>query len=100
MMKPFLNCWALSLRSTTLVAEANKVARLRILGMIGAWPVAGSETHRMWTEKPGAFVMSAGRATEAVLRGGSPDQVYEAALIPIDRKTRANARRLSKRRAR
>ena len=99
-MTPILAWWALGIRTTQMLAEANMVIAMRNLGAFGLWPVAASEARRMWMEKPGAFAESAGRATTAMVQMKRPDQIIDAALKPIGRKTRSNSRRLSKRRRR
>ncbi|MXQ07709.1 antifreeze protein [Alphaproteobacteria bacterium GH1-50] len=99
-MMPFLAWWGLGMRTAQMLAEANTVIAMRSLGAFGLWPVAAGEARRMWMEKPGAFVESAGRATTAMVQLKRPDQIVDAALKPIGRKTRSNSRRLSKRRRR
>lgn len=93
---PF-DLWALWMQGAIVVAEAQAVIAMRVWGMAGLWSVTPYEATRTWTEKPGAFVQSAGRATEAMLAGKRPDQVAKAALAPVRRKTRSNVRRLAKR---
>lgn len=93
-----LDYWALGLRTAQVMAEAQLVVSFRLMGMAGQWPVSPSETTRMVQEKGPAFLKAAGAATAAAMRGKRPDQIAEAALIPIGVKTRSNARRLSKRR--
>ena len=92
-MTPFLAWWGLGMRTAQMLAEANTVIAMRSLGAFGFWPVAASETRRMWSEKPGAFAESAGRAATAMVQMKRPDQI-------IGRKTRSNSRRLSKGRRR
>jgi hypothetical protein len=97
---PAFRLWALGLRTTWMLAEAQTVMTLRIWGMAGLWPVSPSEQTRMLTEKWPAFVQSAGAAGAAMMKGHGPDRIAEAALRPIGRKTRANSRRLSRRKVR
>lgn len=101
-MKTFtpLDWWFLSLRYSQMMVEAQTVMSLRLLGMTGLWPVAASEQSRMVTEKLPAFIKAGGHATAAAMKGRRPDQIMDAALKPIGRKTRSNARRLSSRRRR
>ncbi|MEO1238997.1 MAG: antifreeze protein [Pseudomonadota bacterium] len=89
--------WRLWTESAMVAAEANAVIFMRLWGMAGVWSVTPSETTRMFTEKPGAFITSMSRATDAAMKGKSPTAVGRAALTPIRRKTRANSRRLAKR---
>ena len=90
--------WALGVRTAQMLVEANTVIAFRLMGMAGGWPVSPSETSRMVTEKGPAFIRAYGEATRAMMKGKRLDQVAEAALIPISRKTRSNAKRLSRRR--
>ncbi len=83
-----------------MLADANMVIGMRMLGMAGGWPVAPSENARMVHEKWPAFVDAGGAAISAAMKGKRPDQIADAALKPIGRKTRANAKRLAKRRRR
>jgi len=89
--------WRLWWQAGLTLVEANAVIAMRLWGMAGAWSVTPYEATRMWTEKPGAFVTSAGRATEAMLQGKGPAAIASAAVAPIRAKTRANSRRLAKR---
>lgn len=92
--------WASSVQMTQLALETQTVVGLRLLGMAGMWPVARSESSRMWTEKPAAFVEAGGAAFWAAAAGKSPEEVLDAAVRPIRKRTRANSKRLSRRRAR
>lgn len=92
-----LALWRLWFETSMTMAEASAVMSMRLMGMSGMWSVTPYEQTRMWSEKPGAFVTSAGRATEAMLRGKDPVEVAAAAMRPIRAKTRANSRRLAKR---
>ena len=93
-----LDYWLLGLRSAQVMADAQMVIGFRLLGLAGHWPVSPSESMRMVQEKGPAFMKSVGAATAAAMKGKRPDQIAEAALRPIGVKTRANARRLAKRR--
>lgn len=92
--------WALGVRTAQMLAEANTVIAFRLMGMAGGWPVSPSENTRMVVEKGPAFIRAYGAAATAAMKGRRPDEIAEAALRPIGRKTRANAKRLSRRRAR
>lgn len=98
MMLQMAAWWGLGLRTTQMLAEAQSVITLRTLGAFGLWPMAASEARRMWMEKPGAFIESAGRATTAMVELKRPDQIMDAAIIPFEAKTRSNSKRLSRRR--
>ncbi len=86
--------WALGVRTTQMMVEAQTVIAFRLLGMAGGWPVSASESTRMVLEKGPAFMRAYGDATVAAMRGKRPDEIAAAALQPISRKTRSNAKRL------
>ena len=90
--------WALGVRTAQMLAEANTVIAFRVLGMAGGWPVSPTESTRMVLEKGPAFMRAYGEASTAALKGRRLDEIAEAALRPISRKTRSNAKRLSRRR--
>ncbi len=92
-----MDLWLTGLQTTQMMVEAQGVIAMRLMGMAGLWSVAPSESTRMFTEKPAAFLLSASAATAAAMAGQRPDQVLAAAVRPIRVKTRANSRRLSKR---
>lgn len=87
----------LGVRTGVMLAEAQAVIAFRLMGMAGVWPVAPSEALKMLTEKPAAFAKAAKGAGAAVMHGKRPDQIAAAALAPIGRTTRSNAKRLAKR---
>lgn len=89
--------WALGIRTAQMLVEANSVIAFRVLGMAGHWPVSPSENSRMVLEKGPAFIRAYGDAAQAMMKGKRPDEIAEAALRPISRKTRSNAKRLSRR---
>ncbi len=86
---------ALSLSMVQLSLDAQKVIALRTAGMMGLWKMPKAETVRMVSEKQQAAALAARAFSLAMARGESPDRVIEAALKPIQRKARANARRLT-----
>lgn len=92
-----MHMWLTGVQMMHLTMETQAVITMRLLGMAGFWPVSRTETQRMWAEKPGAFVESGGAAVMAAMQGKRPDQIADAAIRPLRRKTRANTRRLSKR---
>ena len=92
-----MRLWANSVEFATLMTEAQAVIAMRMVGMAGMWSVTPYENKRMVSEKAYALTKSASEATYASLRGAPPDAVMAAAMKPIRQKTRANARRLSKR---
>lgn len=88
--------WALGVRTAQMLVEANSVIVFRVLGMAGGWPVSPSENSRMVLEKGPAFIRAYGDAAQAIMKGKRPDEIAEAALRPISRKTGSNAKRLSR----
>ncbi|MEM6386570.1 MAG: antifreeze protein [Pseudomonadota bacterium] len=88
--------WALGVRTAQMLTEAQTVIAFRVLGMAGGWPVSPTEHTRMVLEKGPAFIRAYGDATTAAMKGKRVDEIAEAALRPIGRKTRSNAKRLSR----
>ena len=91
-----VNYWRTGAAFWSMATEAQTVIALRTLGMMGAWNTPSSENHRMVAEKTEAFSQAAAAAAGALMRGARPDQVAEAAMRPLQRKTRANVARLTK----
>ncbi len=89
--------FGLSLRTGMMMAQANMVIGMRLMGMAGAWNVTSAENQRMVDEKTDAAVASGTAMMKAALAGKGPVAVAEAGLAPVARKTRANAKRLAKR---
>jgi len=89
--------WAAPVQISAMMAEAQMVVAMRILGMAGFWAVTPNETHRMFAEKQSAFATSMKAATRALAAGKRPDEVMSDALRPIRRRTRSNLSRLAKR---
>ncbi|MFO6463635.1 antifreeze protein [Jannaschia sp. KMU-145] len=86
----------LQMRTAHMLAEAQTVIGMRMLGMAGVLPATKGENLRMVTEKQTAFVDAGRAATMAMIAGATPVAVYSAALAPIGRTTRANSRRLTR----
>ncbi len=82
--------------AAVMMAEAQTVIAFRLTGMAGLWALAPGETTRMMAEKQEAFAESALGASAAVFAGESADRVLDAAVRPLGRRTRANARRLAR----
>lgn len=80
-----------------MLAEAQTVITLRMLGMAGFWSVPGSENQRMFAEKLPAMTEAMFAAGMAGWRGQSPALVAQATLRPIRKRTRQNSRRLTRR---
>ena len=86
----------LGAQTTMMLAEAQMVIAMRLLGMAGSWTVGRGENNRMVSEKSAAMLASSMAAGRAIMAGAGPQGVALAALKPIRAKTRANARRLTK----
>lgn len=85
-----------AIEASKIMADAQVVIGLRVAGMAGFWPMEQAETDRMISEKLIAGVDAAGAAMKSALSGGSPSDVAMAAMRPLRHKTKANARRLSR----
>ncbi|MEL6570667.1 MAG: antifreeze protein [Pseudomonadota bacterium] len=92
-----LHYWANAMQVGYLVAEAQAVIAMRLMGMAGVWSVTPAEDGRMISEKVYAITKATTDAAKVAATGGTADQITAAAIKPIRRKTRANARRLGKR---
>ena len=88
---------SLSMRTGMMLMEAQMVIGMRMMGMAGLWRVPPSETAKMSSEKVAAVSASAMATSKAILTGKSPAFIAEAALKPIARRTRSNAKRLASR---
>ena len=88
--------WRIVVQASQILAESNTVIALRLSGMAGLWPMSGAENQRMISEKMTATT----QATHAVIRtgaaGGSLADIAIAAMKPVGRRTKANAKRLTK----
>ncbi len=91
-----LAMWRNATQIGMIMAEAQTVIAMRLMGMSGVWSVAPSENDRMVSEKVEALTKAMTDSARVVLRGGNADQIAAAAIKPIRNKTRANARRLGK----
>lgn len=87
----------LSFKTGFMLAEAQMVIGMRLLGMAGMWRVLPSENARMSSEKVTALGQSAVAASTAMLAGKSPVLIAEAALKPVARATKSNVKRLARR---
>ena len=79
-----------------IAIESQMVIGLRLAGMMGILPQNSNESQRMVLEKLDAAQESGTAMFRAVTRGASVDQVMSAALRPYRRRTKANARRLTR----
>jgi hypothetical protein len=96
MWSPF-DALRLSMKTGVMLAEANMVIGMRMLGMAGMWRVTPAENLRMVAEKQAAGVEAAVAMGQAVMLGGSAARVLEAGLQPVAKRTRGNVKRLVKR---
>lgn len=99
-MMPFASqneAMRLALQSGMMLAEANMVIVMRVMGMGGMWRVSPAENARMVQEKTDAAVASGAAMSRAIMAGQSPAKVALAGMKPVRDKTRANASRLAKR---
>jgi hypothetical protein len=92
-----LSHWGNALQAGHMLAEAQTVIAMRLMGMAGIWSVTPAEQNLMLSEKIQATVEAATNASKAMMGGAASDKVVAAALKPYRQKTRANARRLGKR---
>ena len=94
-MTPF-SFWLTGVQTATMLAEAQLVMTLRLAGMAGAIPLPRGEAGRMLSEKVAAVGQAGLAAGQAMAAGKTPNAVAQAALAPVARRTRANAKRLTK----
>ena len=87
----------LAQQSTLMMAEAQRVIAMRMAGMAGTWNVTPGEDAQMMSEKTEAAVASGQAMMKTILAGGSAGAVVLAGLRPVRARTRANAKRLTKR---
>ena len=87
----------LSFQLGAIMAEAQMVIAMRMLGMAGMWRTAPMEPVRMVGEKLAAAQEAASAVKRAALAGHSPAVMADQALQPIRRRTRANVKRLARR---
>jgi hypothetical protein len=87
----------LGMQTGMMMAEAQAVIAMRLMGMAGAWNVTDRENTRMVSEKVSAFSDAAMKMGFAAMGGKRPDQIMTAAVRPLRSKTRGNVRRLSRR---
>ncbi|MCF8512352.1 MAG: hypothetical protein K9G43_12960 [Rhodobacteraceae bacterium] len=88
--------WSASIAAGQIMAESQLVIALRVAGMAGILPMAEGETQRMLSEKLAAGKEAGQAALRAGWAGGSLPTIVMAAMKPVGRRTRANARRLSR----
>lgn len=92
-----IHYWANAMQFGYLMAEAQAVIAMRMMGMAGVWSVTPAEDARMISEKVYAMTKATTDSAKVAMTGGTMDEIAAAAIKPIRRKTRANAKRLGKR---
>lgn len=95
-MSPF-SIWVTGMRTAQMLAEAQVVVAIRMAGMMGLTDLPKGEGQRMIAEKTRAFTRSGIAAGQAAMAGQGPEAVTRAALAPVARQTKANAKRLTNR---
>ena len=91
-----IKSWRSAFALWRVMAEAQMVISLRVMGMWGVLPASRRENHSMTAEKAPAFAKAAMAAGTAAALGKSPDDVLQAAIRPLRRRTSANVKRLTK----
>lgn len=76
--------------------EARQVIALRMAGMAGVWSIGPDESRRMVDEKVAALTESVKAAFAAGAAGTSAAAVAMPGIRPLRRRTKANARHLTK----
>ena len=94
---PHLSLWAQAAR---IGFESNAVIAARLSGMMGLTSQPPTEVLRMFTEKQQAVFEATQAAYHAMMRGAAPEAVVADALRPYGKRTRANTRRLYRRKRR
>lgn len=79
-----------------IMAEAQTVIALRLLGMAGAIPSAPDEPRRMVMEKIEAAQEAGLAVARAQARGAGLSAIVMAGLRPVRRRTNSNVKRLTK----
>lgn len=90
--------WRLQMRTMRMMAEAQTVIGMRMLGVAGLVPAEAGENMRMVTEKQTAFAQAGMAMAGALMAGKTAAQAYGMGLTPIGRTTRANSLRLTRKR--
>jgi hypothetical protein len=99
-MSPFpspVEALQLAIQTSMMMAEANMVITMRLMGMGGMWRVTPAENSRMVNEKTAAAMASGQAMGQAIMAGKSPAKVALAAVQPVRSRTNANVTRLAKR---
>lgn len=78
------------------LAEASWVFAMHSAQLWANPAEANARLASLWTEKQRAFAEGALKASAATMRGAKPDSVAKAAMAPVRRRVRANAKKLRK----
>lgn len=97
MSRVSMSSWGNAMQAGMMIAEAQAVISMRLLGMAGVWSVPKSEDARMVSEKVHAMTKAMTDASKAAMEGKAPDEVIAASIKPLRKATRANSKRLAKR---
>lgn len=99
MMKPsdMIDGWRLWTTMARMGMEAQMVIAMRVWGSFGMWNLGPREHHRMVSEKIVAAQKAGTAALAAAMKGQGPARIGLAAVTPVQRRTRMNTRRLTKR---
>ena len=92
-----LEYWGNAVQFGSMMAEAQSVIAMRMLGIAGLWSVAPDENKLMVSEKVSAISKGLTDASRAIMEGKRLDEIAAAAIKPIRQTTRANHKRLSNR---
>ena len=98
MMPPVAMPMTLWAQMARVSFESQLVIGIRMAGMMGLMAQRPDEPLRMITEKHEAAMESVHAVLHATLRGDSAEKMMSAALLPYARRTRANSRRLGRKR--
>jgi vacuolar-type H+-ATPase subunit F/Vma7 len=92
-----MDYWTNVMQVGCVMAEAQTVIAMRLMGAMGLWSVEETENRQMLNEKLFAFAKGTTDAAFAAMSGKSPDVVTALAIKPIRQTTRANQRCLTNR---
>ena len=95
MVSPF-DYFRPAMEAARIMAESQMVISLRLAGMAGFSPMGQAEMPRMVAEKMQAGLDMGHAAMKAGMAGDSLPDIAMAAMKPVRRRTKANARRLSR----
>ena len=97
MLKMPVDYWRSAMVFGALMAEAQVVIAMRMMGSVGAWNLGPAENIRMVTEKASAATDAGQAMSRAIWRGASPAETALAVMQPIRKRTKNNVKRLTAR---